>query len=201
MKVTNVNDNQIRKVSPQRTCVGCRKGRDREKLIRIVSSKEGQLVPDLKARLPGRGAYVCCASSCIAKAVRKNALSHSLKRSLDPSELRLLEQKIHGSLETRILSFLSVLMKGKKVVLGRESIRKLLQKNKVHLLLQADDMKKSFSGYTAANVPVRVLFSRDRLGRTLGKTAQPLLGITDAGGSKELMRMIDMKLALEEGRG
>ncbi len=102
-KMPKVKDNKIQKSFPQRTCVGCRKGRDQEKLIRIVSSREGQLIPDLKSKLPGRGAYVCCASSCVAKAVRKNAFSHSFKRSFDPSELQCLEQKIREILEMRMI--------------------------------------------------------------------------------------------------
>jgi predicted RNA-binding protein YlxR (DUF448 family) len=40
---------------------------------------DGQLVPDPEARLPGRGAYVCQAASCMAEAVRRQGFERSFR--------------------------------------------------------------------------------------------------------------------------
>lgn len=191
----------MKKGMSQRTCVGCRKVTDQEHLIRIVSSPEGLLIPDLKAKLPGRGAYVCSHSPCIRKATRKGVLSRSLKRPIEASELSGLEKKVDEALDRKIFSFLSVLMKGKKIVIGRESIRESLRRGKIHLLLRAADARDAQSGSSKANVTVRVLSSRGRLGDCIGKAPQPAVGILDARGGQELLRMIDMKNGLELGGG
>ncbi len=180
-----------------RTCVGCRKVMERESLIRIVSSPEGLLAMDLKGRLPGRGAYVCCNTSCIQMATQNKALARVLKRMVEPSELRSLGQKVRSVLEERICSFLGILMKGKKIVIGRESIQKSFQKGEVHLLLQAVDVRDPVFSGTSQDVPVRVLLTRENLGRSIGKAPQPVLGIIDERACKKLIQLIDMQNRLE----
>lgn len=180
-----------------RTCVGCGKVMEKESLIRIVSSPDGLLVPDLKGKLPGRGAYICCSTSCIQMAARHKALARSLKRMVELPELRSLDQKIRHLLEERICSFLGILMKGKKIVTGRESIQKSFQKGEVHLLLQAADVSSPILSDTRQGVPVRVLLSRETLGHSVGKAPQPVLGVVDERASKKLIKLIDMKNAFE----
>ena len=58
---------------PMRTCVGCRKKGARGDLLR-VALLEDNLVPDLAARLPGRGAWMHLDQDCLALAVRGRAL-------------------------------------------------------------------------------------------------------------------------------
>ncbi len=181
--------------------MACRKVAEQESLIRIVASPEGLLVPDLKAKLPGRGAYICCNATCIRKAARKGVLTRALKRPVDPSELKGLEARIREAVERKILSFIGILMKGKKIVTGRESIGKFLRKGDLHLLLQASDGKGLLSDNAAGDVPVRVLFNRKDLGSSIGKPPQPVLGILDAGGGRELTRLIDMQNRIELGGG
>ena len=54
---------------PQRSCLACRETRDRDRLIRFVLSPQGEVVPDLDVKLPGRGAYTCVSAACLAAAV------------------------------------------------------------------------------------------------------------------------------------
>ena len=46
---------QAKKV-PQRQCIGCRESKDKKELIRIVKTKEGEILLDRSGRLNGRGA-------------------------------------------------------------------------------------------------------------------------------------------------
>lgn len=191
----------MKKRTPQRTCVGCRKIADRNNLIRIVCSPEGTLIPDLKVKLPGRGAYVCSDVSCIKKAMRKGLLSNALKKPVEINEGKTLEMKIKEALERNIHSFLGILMKGKMIVVGRESIKKSFKRNEVSLLIQSVENQKSAGDRSDTNIPVRVHSTRERLGHAVGKGPQPLLAILDERGGKELMRLIDMKNKFDLGGG
>jgi len=66
--------------TPIRTCIGCRRARDRQALLRIARTPQG-IRCDPDARLPGRGAYLCPDPDCIATARRRGAsrLRHALR--------------------------------------------------------------------------------------------------------------------------
>ena len=44
---------------PQRQCIACRACRDKQDLIRVVKTKEGEIMLDRTGRKNGRGAYLC----------------------------------------------------------------------------------------------------------------------------------------------
>ncbi len=186
---------------PLRTCIGCREVFEKMALIRIVQAPDGQLVPDIKAKLPGRGVYLCSRLSCIQKAVRKNALAHALRSEVPATELVGLEEKICELLEEKIHSFLGILRKGNQIVVGRESIRKRLKKKEIHLLLLAEESSEKRTSYDQENISLRILFSRERLGQAVGKAPQPVVGVLDEKASLELIRLIDMVGRLSSGRG
>src|SRR6476660_9236418 len=74
---------------PERTCVGCRvRGRSTD-LLRVVAM-DGVLIPDLRRRLPGRGAWLHPDLGCLAAAERRRAFGRSLRadRPLDVSRVR-----------------------------------------------------------------------------------------------------------------
>ena len=67
------------KKKPQRTCLGCREVRNKNELVRIVRTPEGEVIVDAKGRANGRGAYICSNAECLRKAVRTKALERALK--------------------------------------------------------------------------------------------------------------------------
>ncbi|HZA40860.1 MAG TPA: YlxR family protein [Actinomycetota bacterium] len=64
---------------PMRTCVGCRRRRLQEELLRIAKGPDGSLTVGARVRAPGRGAYVCFDPECVRRALASGALSKSLK--------------------------------------------------------------------------------------------------------------------------
>lgn len=77
---------------PVRTCVACRQQRYKDELLRIARTPTGRVEVDPHAKKPGRGAYVCYNSNCMARAVTKGHLGRSLKTRV-PAEL--LEQLLN----------------------------------------------------------------------------------------------------------
>lgn len=64
---------------PLRTCLGCRKVREKSALIRFASIG-GSLKPDIKGALKGRGAYICPDKRCVEEAYfRKDLFSKALR--------------------------------------------------------------------------------------------------------------------------
>ena len=65
-----------------RTCVGCRRIRAREGLVRIAAHPDGDVIVDpLGGRAaPGRGAYLCPSLSCFEQVWRRKVLSRALRR-------------------------------------------------------------------------------------------------------------------------
>ncbi len=74
-------------MEPVRTCVGCRARVARSSLLRVVA-RDGVLVSDPAASLPGRGAWVHDTPECIETALRRRAFGRALRMSgpLDTQE-------------------------------------------------------------------------------------------------------------------
>ncbi len=85
-------------MSPQRRCVGCGRIAPKSELIRIAIAGDGEAararaVCDREKRMPGRGAYLCCAgqrelpvAECLQRAIHRGAIARALRSavSLDP---------------------------------------------------------------------------------------------------------------------
>ena len=69
--------------TPVRTCVGCREKGARPDLVRVVVV-EGVLVPDPRARLAGRGAWLHPDPACLDLAVRRRAFPRALRSEVAP---------------------------------------------------------------------------------------------------------------------
>ncbi len=66
----------------ERTCIVTRKSASAKMLIRFVIGLNNQIVPDLKANLPGRGVWVSAHHSVIEKAVKQKLFIEILKQKL-----------------------------------------------------------------------------------------------------------------------
>ncbi len=64
---------------PLRMCVGCRESKPKRELIRVVRSPEGALSMDAAGMQPGRGAYVCRQTACLARAIKQKQLERQLE--------------------------------------------------------------------------------------------------------------------------
>ncbi|GLS45972.1 RNA-binding protein [Methylobacterium brachythecii] len=63
----------------ERTCIVTREAKPPRKMIRFVLSPEGQVVPDLRARLPGRGAWVSGTREAVETALKRRLFRRAFK--------------------------------------------------------------------------------------------------------------------------
>ena len=67
---------------PLRQCIGCREMKQKNELIRVVKSPQGDISTDLTGKKPGRGAYVCNDANCFKRIIKSNALARIFKTQI-----------------------------------------------------------------------------------------------------------------------
>ena len=186
-----------RRQRPVRTCTGCGERKEKGEMVRIVADPTGQVVPDLKGKLPSRGAYVCPDSSCIDRAAR-GRLAASLKvpaGSCRPEEIR---SAIAQGYHRRVLSLLGQAKKSGRFVSGTSLVEGELRRrpDKGWLGLVAADASGDISEKVqarlkAVSVPYRVTMNKAQLGDALGKSPRSVVLIKDAGISAAIDESLD----------
>ena len=94
---------------PRRTCIGCRRVKAPEELVRVVASpgfvpeRGTGSVPErgtglaVGRDLPGRGAWLCAGSvACLELAARRGAFARALRTSVEPSAVASLREALAG---------------------------------------------------------------------------------------------------------
>jgi len=68
---------------PERMCVGCRRMKPKNTLIKIIRDRsDGTVKIDIKQKLFGRGAYMCLNEDCLKTAVKKKGLERVFKEPM-----------------------------------------------------------------------------------------------------------------------
>ena len=65
-----------------RMCAVTRQIRPIDELIRFVVSPQGEVIPDLKRKLPGRGLWISASHQVVAEAIRRNQFGKGFKRDV-----------------------------------------------------------------------------------------------------------------------
>ena len=80
-----------------RKCAGCGILKDRQEMIRVIRSAQGEVLIDDTQKQNGRGAYVCRSASCIETAMKKRGIERALKCSVDRKIYDLLKEKTEAA--------------------------------------------------------------------------------------------------------
>lgn len=108
------------------------------RLIRFVAGPDGNIVPDVAARLPGRGAWVRASGKAIAEAVEKKLFARALKAPVKAGAD--LAERAQKALVARILGDLGLARRGGNLVLGFDNVLRMLDSaHPPALLVEASD--------------------------------------------------------------
>ncbi|QIK95422.1 DUF448 domain-containing protein [Sphingomonas sp. HDW15A] len=126
---------------PERTCVLTRAVRHKDSLVRLALSPDGEVAPDIRARAPGRGAYVGVGRAALDEANAKGKLKGVLTRAFkqEPRVSADLGAKIETALKQAALDRLGLEARGGSLLTGAERIEQAARAGKVHLLIHAAD--------------------------------------------------------------
>ena len=120
-----------------RMCAVSREVRPIEELIRFVVSPQGEVIPDLKRKLPGRGLWVSASRRTVAEAVRRHQFSKGFKR--DVRVAATLPADTEALLVRSATEALAMAAKAGQVVSGFAKVEGLLEQGKAEALLHASD--------------------------------------------------------------
>lgn len=76
--------------APQRTCIVCRKTKNKRELVRLVRTAENRVEIDTGGKKPGRGAYLCREPECWNELTRGTRLEHTLRVKIPRPEIEKL---------------------------------------------------------------------------------------------------------------
>jgi uncharacterized protein len=122
---------------PERTCILTRLERAPEDMIRFVLSPDDEVVPDLKRKLPGRGAWVTADQKSVAEAAKRRLFAKAFKAEVKP--LDHLASRVETLLEQDALGSLAMANKAGVVTTGFVKVEAAFGAGKVAVLLSAAD--------------------------------------------------------------
>jgi uncharacterized protein len=126
-----------REDGPERRCIATGEVQPKHGLIRFVVGPDGQIVPDLSERLPGRGIWVSAERAALELAVKKNLFVRAAKQPVTvPPELVDL---VEAGLARRLTDLIALSRKAGEAVAGFEKVKDWLATKQVKVLLQATD--------------------------------------------------------------
>jgi predicted RNA-binding protein YlxR (DUF448 family) len=120
---------------PQRLCIVTRAVRPVAELVRFVIGPNGDVVPDVKGKLPGRGVWVTATRQTVEDAVKRHAFTRSFKR--DARVAVDLAVQTEGFLERAALDALAIAGKAGLVVAGFAKAAAALERGEAVALLHA----------------------------------------------------------------
>ncbi|MBU1378310.1 MAG: RNA-binding protein [Alphaproteobacteria bacterium] len=107
------------------------------RLIRFVTGPDGQAVPDLARKLPGRGMWVAADRVSVTTAAKKGLFARSAKAKVTASAE--LADQVETLLKTRLLSALGLARRGGDLTSGFEKVHAAIAAGKTAWLIEASD--------------------------------------------------------------
>jgi predicted RNA-binding protein YlxR (DUF448 family) len=124
-----------------RMCAVTRQVRPIDELIRFVVSPSGEVMADLKRKLPGRGLWVSASHRAVAEAVRRSQFNKGFKR--DVRVASTLAADTEASLVRSVVEALAMAAKAGQVVSGFSKVEGALEQrqtqNSIKALIHASD--------------------------------------------------------------
>lgn len=164
---------------PERSCIVTRSRGTPDTMIRFALAPDGAVVPDIRARLPGRGAWVTATSTILAEAIRRKSFARAFKA--DAKATPELVGMVDLLLEKDALQTLSIANKAGLVVAGSTKIEAAVASRSLAALVHAreggpdgrrklDAAIKRQLGEAADRLPRIQIFRSDQLDLALGRT-------------------------------
>ena len=131
--------------TPERKCILSGKHAARDELIRLALGPDGAVAPDVRARAPGRGAWLGVNRATLNAANAKGKLKGALARAFKTNDVKVpadLGERIEAALRQAVLDRLGLEARASNLILGSEKIEVAARRGQVVLLLHASDAKE-----------------------------------------------------------
>lgn len=166
-----------------RTCIATGEEGPPERMIRFVVGPEGDAVPDLARRLPGRGMWVRADRAALERAVERKLFSKAARAAVKaPADL---VQRVERLLLERALDDLGRARRAGRAVAGFVKVEQMIGQRRAGLLVVADEADgDGLAKLRTSGVPIEKLGDAQALGRIFGRDQAVYVAIArdDAGG-------------------
>ena len=128
--------------SPERKCILSGEHAARDALIRLALGPDGEVAPDVRARAPGRGAWIGVDRATLDAANAKGKLRGALARAFKTNALNVpadLGERVAAALRQAVLDRLGLEARAGNLVTGSERIETAARSGQVTLLIHAAD--------------------------------------------------------------
>ena len=169
--------NEADERGPLRRCALTRDRRPKDDLIRFVLAPDGEIVPDLKERLPGRGVWVSAAGDSVAEAAKRNVFARALKAQVKvPTDLA---RRVETLLLEAALGAFALANKAGEVMFGFTKVEQAIAREKILALVHASDAAEDGcrkldarrrAQTKGAEAPAIRVFTSDELDLASGRT-------------------------------
>ncbi|MCA1955968.1 DUF448 domain-containing protein [Zymomonas sp.] len=138
----NETVNDELKTDSSRRCILTGGKDSRDYLIRLALAPDGSVHPDVRARAPGRGAWISVDHTALSRAITKGKLKAVLQRAFKTSDITIssdLPVRIENALQQQLLNQLGIEARSGRLLTGFERIIDSCRNGQAALLLHASD--------------------------------------------------------------
>jgi uncharacterized protein len=168
-----------------RMCAVTRQVRPIDELIRFVVAPSGEVIPDLKRKLPGRGLWISASRRSVAEAIRRHQFGKGFKREVRVAPT--LATDTEALLVRGVIEALAMAAKAGQVVAGFGKVEDALEprqaQNSIRALIHASDgaadgirkldalaRQKAGVNDESPEIPVVTALTSEQLGLALGRS-------------------------------
>jgi hypothetical protein len=188
--------------SPIRTCVVERERKADSDLLRFVLSPAGEVVPDLKRNLPGRGVWLTPTKEKVAEAIKRRAFDRGFRQKVhvNPDLPGLVE----GLMRKSAVESLAMANKAGLVVTGFEKVAQAIRAGEivilVHAVEAARDGRSKLEGQLARSLDgksytePKICLTSAEISLATGRLSVIHAGLREGGASRAFLRAIERLL-------
>ncbi|MES2754672.1 MAG: DUF448 domain-containing protein [Pseudomonadota bacterium] len=189
-----------------RSCILTRDRGERGALIRLALDPEGRVFPDVRAKAPGRGAWIGVTRGDLATAIAKGKLKGALGRAFKTQAIAIpadLPALIAAQLERATLDRLGLEAKAGNLLTGSDKIATAARGGQLRLLLHAADAGADGAGKLAqawrvgsdtegsGRTGLALPIERTILSLALGRENVVHIGLTDRAAAGRVSDTLD----------
>ena len=168
---------------PLRTCIVTGETMAPERMIRFVVGPDGDVVPDLARRLPGRGMWLKAERATVEQAIAKKAFSRAARAAVQVAAD--LPQRIERLLLDRVLEDLSRARRAGRAVAGFVKVEQMVGRHRAGLAVVASEAEgDGLAKLEATGIAIERLGDAALLGGVFGRDQAVYVAVArdDASG-------------------
>lgn len=174
---------------PLRTCIVTGETAAPEQMIRFVVSPDGDVVPDLARRLPGRGIWLRAERALLEQAISRKAFSRAARAPVRVAAD--LPERVEMLLLGRVLEDLSRARRAGRAVAGFVRVEQMIGRQRAGLLVVASEADgDGLHKLEATGLPIERLGDAAALGGVFGRDQAVYVAVARDDASGQFIQRI-----------